>query len=547
MKRSAVVLLMAVMMAVGTVLGQGDDAPDRFWYLRLGAPLGAVVPTTPDLRLVPMLPEPSWHGPTLETYEHVRNWVRDYTGSDEGSDALEAFVRLLQRTGTDGDVTYHRSLRSDDEDDALDSCGLVGGAGRLVGDGGGGVLFADGGAGRLVGDGGAGRLVGDGGAVLQVRPDPYFVASDVVEPWALELEHVAGQLPGLAGTAFAIVDRFDLDRLPVRDTGRIDREAALLAAADLVLAARDETDGVVVVPHGHLVLHHMLQLVIAQVPEGSQVLVTVGEATGDGPTRVDVSWDDVEGSVRIDLYPMQYDTLDGLEDALASLAADDTVRIVMSWTLSNCVLVERYMQEVDVDALRETGVAGTTDLVVESYAAFLIDLIGLARSGDEAELLDTLCEAFGGVEQPCTDSFLIAVLLAFLDGRAEADVGASIEQEHLWRRVFAAAGNHRMPFPLPPASWPHVYGVAACMPTLTGNAWFTNRGDVVRNEHVLAPGAWYPVASTTDGDGQLGYWGTSFAAPYAALAFTASQSVPDGPHVLGTCTDEVVKAQYASQ
>ena len=548
MRRSVVLLLTVVMLGVGTVFGQGDDGPDGLWYLRLGATVGAVVPMpTPDLpHIVPNVPDPQWHGPTLEAYEDVRSLVRDRAESTEGAAALEAFVRLLQRTGTEPDRArlYLSGRRADEEDDALDSCALVGGAGRLVGDGGSGVLFADGGAGRLVGDGGSGRLVGDGGAVLQVRTVPYFIDTDVVEPWALMPGHIDGASSGVVGTAFAIVDRFHFEMLPEREQVFNDRAEALAGAADLALAAREEVNGVVVVPHGHLVLHHMLQIVVGQAPEGSQVGLAVRVGDEDEPRRVEVSWPGGEAVVRIDLYPMRYESLEGLEYALKALAHDEHARIVMSWTLSNCVLVERYINEVDVDAERETGGVDRTDPVVESYASFLIDLIGLAREGDEAELLHELCAVLGGGDLPCTDSFLIAVLLAFLEGRSESDAGVSPDDVQVLRRVFAAAGNHRLPFPLPPASWPHVHGVAACMPTLPGNAWFTNRGDVVPDEHVLAPGAWYPVRAETDRENLLGYWGTSFAAPYAALAFTADAPRPAGPHVLGACTNTFVKARY---
>jgi hypothetical protein len=539
MRRSVVMLFAMVMVSIGGVHAQVGDGPDHNWYWRSGATLGALDPVDtggdfPPLPAdLPVLQPPPWDGATLDRYFDIRDAVLERMGDHE--DDFVGFVRLLQRTGTS---------RSDEEGDpdeteageALRTCSLVGGGGTIIGEGGSGVLFADGGAGRVIGEGGAGTLFGDGGAVLQARPTAYFPDADVVYVEELALLHPPAR-EGLAHSTFAIIDRFMFDKLPWHERTFATREEALHGAEELALNAIEVVDGYSVVMHGHLVLHHMLQLVIGQASEGP-ITIVVSQIGASGAWRVDVSLPGNE--VRIDLHNMYYATLEGLQSALGVLI-DDDARIVMSWTLSNCALVDRYLAEGTVGS----DDAPRADTRVESYAKFLIDLIGLAREGNEADLLHQLCLIMTDNADVCTDSFLLAVLLAFLEGRAESDVSElwfSSNRASLWSRVFAAAGNHRLPFPLPPASWPVVYGVAACSPTLPGNTWFTNRGDVVRDEHVLAPGAWYPVRTAMNG-AAIGYWGTSFAAPYAALTLS-SVDTGDGPHVLGMCEGTFVTPRY---
>jgi subtilisin family serine protease len=105
-----------------------------------------------------------------------------------------------------------------------------------------------------------------------------------------------------------------------------------------------------------------------------------------------------------------------------------------------------------------------------------------------------------------------------MDVRAQEAVGWSGQPGGV--RYFAAAGNQGFAFPMPPAAWPGVIGVEACSGTsMERDTRFSNRGtttaSVAQPAH-RARGAYFASPEALDG-AALVYWGTSFAAPSAAV------------------------------
>lgn len=462
-------------------------------------------------------------------------------------DELLAFVQ--RRAGV------HRDARP-----VEGTCPYLGGsAGSLVADGGSGTLFADGGSGTLFPDGGSGTVFGDGGGVLEPFSAAHFALDDSVRAWSLLAVATADRdgrlfVPIELHDEIAIIDRFELDEFAEGMAGAFqsDLHRSLELAAALALWPRVDLDvvtGSVVVPHGHLVLHHTVQVLIGH--HGGVRDVDIEHLHDPRRVEVTLTWSDTV-SAKVTLLPMSFVTLDGLLDAMTFLAAPEQQRqrIVMSWTLSNCALIERYLAGTRDTVSGSPGTEHDASIATSSsYAAFVFELLAAGIAEDGQPLLAELCRAMRQADDeldsiPCDDAFALATLLADLDRRAYDDVGSDVRgltSDALRRRTYAAAGNHRLPFPLPPASWPGVYGVAACTPTQRDSAWFSNRGDVVADEHLIAPGAWYFEMPFGDGAGELGYWGTSFAAPYAALRFPGQPgSHGAGPFALGTCDASAV-------
>ncbi len=95
---------------------------------------------------------------------------------------------------------------------------------------------------------------------------------------------------------------------------------------------------------------------------------------------------------------------------------------------------------------------------------------------------------------------------------------------------------------MPPAAWPGVFGVESCVGSGAApgdRAWYSNLGDFLPGERVVAPAESYFVVAGSDltpppgsrNRGLLGYWGSSFAAPHAALVL--------GPQATGTSATTV--------
>jgi hypothetical protein len=329
----------------------------------------------------------------------------------------------------------------------------------------------------------------------------------------IQYDYVDRQLPG---TDIVIIDEFVLQRL-------ID---AMKTLVDRPFADRSEWRGAIGsatleafatwlphpagaptydVQHGHLVLHHVLALLGGQ--DIAVVSATHHAATHGGRARGTIALT-VEGQpFSIHLEPIDFDDVTTIRSALEDAARVQNAVVVASWGLVDCELADRYEQATRADTSREW--------TIDRY---LLDLF--AGSPDAEMIAQELCTAFldspfAGPFLGCGERFLLAFSLHALAQKAAVDVGWSLwEDDGRYGRVFASAGNQRLPFPMPPAAWPGVFGVAACSDD-GFRAWYSNVGDFVDAEHLVAPGAWFPVL--IDGH-DLGYWGTSFAAPHAALA-----------------------------
>jgi len=263
------------------------------------------------------------------------------------------------------------------------------------------------------------------------------------------------------------------------------------------------------VPHGHLVLHHVLALLGGNDLE--VVSATHHPATSAGGERGTIIVSIQGQPFRIHLAPIDFDDVATITSALHEVAGVRGAVVVASWGLVDCELSERYLQAVEATPERHW--------TIDRY---LLDLF--AGSPDAERIAQELCTAFldSRFADPglgCGNRFLLAYSLHLLAHEAATDVGWPQDDDMdaqgrvPYGRVFASAGNQGLPFPMPPAAWPGVFGVAACS-TGPDRALFSNVGDFIDAEHLVAPGAWFPVRIHGD---DVGYWGTSFAAPHAAL------------------------------
>jgi hypothetical protein len=396
-------------------------------------------------------------------------------------------------------------------------------------------LAGTGGTVRVDGGGGTVRVDG-GGVVLSERP-AFFAPGDVIAS--------VGGAP-FPTRDLVIVDEFDLDELAsiLRD-GPLDRlhESGLASGEradllwELVYGGVVERAGGQVdqtpVPHGHLVLYHALASI------GTPFWIeSVDHHPGADVLTLDLRAFDGQETL-VHAMTMQYDDSDNIRDVVGrALRGFQDASINLSWGLTSCALAEAY------------SAAGTDDpATTEAHTSF-VDFIDqtLAESGDAAQILIDLCEALvtGGVVAPhdgqdpmdaCIGSdphqpdysVLVWTMLAELErglrmlaDRSEWPLDEIGTVSNI--AVHASAGNQSLPFPMPPAAFAGIMTVTACtsgsqlegLPT----ARFSNAEDFVPHEQVGAAGAWFraPEAAQLSGVPELGYWGTSFASPFAALA-----------------------------
>ena len=380
-------------------------------------------------------------------------------------------------------------------------------------------LAGNGGNPRVDGGAGTGRV--DGGGLLESLVAP-FNQDDLDEAWLGSLAWDRGPL------ALAIIDAFDLPWLLDVAASAPTSVAANDTWSERVRAwtiarAEPSPDGQGwVVPHGHLVLYHALR--VLSFPAIDEAHVS-WQPMGDRHVRLELSLGETQHV--IDLFHLEFDGLGGLVEALGTVHADDFTdhQVVMSWGISDCAVVASY------EAAAASG---------GGSLSYLVHLHALVASAVGRDLVETLCEAFQPHlpgDLPCEEAFATVVALVELDLRASERVDWPEDQvAGGLTRLFASAGNQALPFPMPPAAWPGVMGVAACSPSDPATAWFSNRGDYLPREHLVAPGAWF--ASNLEGafDARAGYWGTSFAAPYAAIhARHAIAADAAGPHSLRPC------------
>jgi hypothetical protein len=381
--------------------------------------------------------------------------------------------------------------------------------------------------GFVAGTGGKARI--DGGGELA----PFWTAPGFFQtPDQIDATWFQGELGEPFRSDIAIIDEFDLDRLASRledlAPADLDTVRAVLEAGRVTT-----TSGSLEVKHGHLVLHHLLMILahggirsldlVVPSDGGSALLTVVGHA---------------QDPVRVHLFPIEFDGLKGLQDALGAIGGfTDPVAVVTSWGITGCRLAEAYTE----DALAPHAAAGATFETIVELAYDVLYAIANAASGDERdEFLADVCATLLPNDDcgvPEVRAF-VATIVALVEFERLAEEEVVDRATEAWGRsdvgFFASAGNERLPFAMPPASFDGVVAVAACSPSSGVNrAWFSNVGDVdvVRGHEVIAIGAWFAAPDLAHAPIGLGYWGTSFAAPLAAVVSGPPANPGDTWHV----------------
>jgi hypothetical protein len=395
------------------------------------------------------------------------------------------------------------------------------------------MLAGTGGNPRMDGGGGNPRMDG-GGTVLAPFPSPGadWIYANVQDHWVGFGDVGVVDPPDLP---MAVIDAFDfaegafhaldgVSALGVADLWRI------LIAAHFQVPVEDSP-----VPHGHLVLFHLLASWA-----GSDGLVVGVANVGAGDMLLSVTAESWRADVR--LLDIDYDDFDSIRAAMNTARRLGEVVVVTSWGLVDCTLEAGYR-----DAADDVNASAHRPATFADYVA-----AGLEGSPDRMRLLGELCDAFdveietavGRVD--CDDEAFLAAIADVLTFAALAETDARARGAVDWSDavgvtvVFASAGNQGLPFPMPPAAWPGVVGVEACVAGAVGEkAAFSNVGttDQVGEPSARALGAWFLTPEVAaDGVAPLGYWGTSFAAPAAAAAFAGDAWTPSGLEFVDPCT-----------
>jgi len=370
----------------------------------------------------------------------------------------------------------------------------------------------------LAGAGSKPRLDGGVGALASFEPT---WDSPVVD-WDL----LGGTWPQVD---IVIVDEFDFRRLILAMLTLLGRNFASNASEDWRSAVADATIRAFVdpsspppydVPHGHLVLHHLMALVGGHDITVRSLVVSEVNDRGDlGRVALELT---IQGRpFTLHLEGIRFWDVATIKDAMQGVVATygHETAVVTSWGLVDCDLANRYRDVIEgnPDAPKSIG-AYLERLIRESFPTVGGMIVEVCRAFE-----NWLPQSSYGDNDPpptCDEPFALALALTLMEHRAAEAVDWPFvaPDDHPratpYGRVFASSGNQQLPFPMPPAAWPGVMGVAAC--DATGElAWYSNVGDYLDHEHVRAPGGWFPV--TINGF-DVGYWGTSFAAPHAALA-----------------------------
>lgn len=358
-----------------------------------------------------------------------------------------------------------------------------------------------------------------GGNLLAALPGGVYSPAFVVRPSEL----AAGLIPDVQ--RIVIVDEFSFSALEqgFSDSASTDWQDFLPTLWN-ALYVPDETG---VVHHGHLVAYHAL----AHLESVTDVTATSGAETLE--LTVDLGQGTVVTVLLVGITFNDPDSLESLSLVFDDLDQGDTV-VIMSWGLVDCALSGQY-SEASADPN-----APTTFVDYLSAA--------LAAAGDAEDRVRDLCRPFKdrintavipayvdceGDASGLLDLGTIAAIAA-MSVRASEDVGMRENGDwiNVSAGVFASAGNQGLPFPMPPAAWPGIVGVEACIRGVPERAGFSNMGSLgwgasYGDQAVRALGAWFATILTSDGnDGApegtpLGYWGTSFAAPAAAMHYAA--------------------------
>ena len=400
----------------------------------------------------------------------------------------------------------------------------------------------------------------DGGGTLAVWSEPVlgvgslpaFTGERFAPPSSLEAWPFA---QGSATRPIVIIDEFDLAALAATAYTRGTVAGPIPLRPDPVLWETlygvfvsldpDQDYLVVDVPHGHLVLY---QLLLALRSSAEHAIVGVQRLGADHAVLyIDAPGADPEGrafgrsdaALEVHLLAVQFDEPSSITAALRNAhavhgPAPERRRpvVVMSWGLVDCAISDAYLKtNADPDGN-----------MLASYVEYVHSLVLALPEERRDELLRDACATFTGLLAPfiiggdpyaCVDASTLthvteALTLAAL---AATDVAArrAVEWDVLDHpeavTFVASAGNQALSFPMPPAAWDGVFGVAACHwdedheTVAYSNAPGFTQTERQASERVHALGGWY-VAPIGSQDPVLGYYGTSFAAPVAA-AFAA--------------------------
>lgn len=384
----------------------------------------------------------------------------------------------------------------------------------------------------LVGGGGNPRLDG-GGDLLAQRSPSEFPGSMVVR---------IGNPPGpmadrwpQPGRRIVILDEFDLTSLATSIRGLIDvhgeipiqpqdaSPSGLWAALYGYLVALEGPavlPSEVSVPHGHLVAFHALANLG---PDGRITGVVLDRPPYHGFRRAILTVSNPSGSIEVHLVALDFEDLQGIGEALKGYISHDADSVVTSWGFVDCALKERFDEAVQGGSSTAATIAEFWEEVFEA-------------SGEVESLLQQLCTAF---EDPMTRvlqgppncgsreglvGLATVVMMADVSARSADSIGWNPDGA---TRYFASAGNQGLAIPMPPAAWPGVHGVEACVvPNPSAKAWFSNAGAVGSQSYARALGAWFGppggAGGLAGGQSRSGYWGTSFAAPTVAVIASAS-------------------------
>lgn len=440
------------------------------------------------------------------------------------ADLYHAFVEGLgERQALAGRIAdaARAGARLDVEAVTGDVCAMqlgTGGNPRI--DGGGGTARIDGGGGRPRVDGGGDTLLApfpSGGSALW----PYPHASAYVVPF-----------PPTGGLEPPTVRMAVIDAFGTGAFGALTGSGATYSVAALwheLVGRLLLGHGADPVPHGNLVLFHLLAQWAGQ--DGLQV-----RASGDEERPVlHVSAPGRSEEADVHLLGVAYADVASIRRAMDDARELGDAVVVASWGLVDCTVAAGYQAAASTLPSFATYVAGV-----------------LRRSGVSQALLRELCGAFGpeiaavvGYADCENEGFLRSISrLLTVAAVAEMDRRARFAVE--WDdggdgglAVFASAGNQGLAFPMPPAAWPGVVGVEACVAgALDEPAAFSNAGSTLLDGAfgARALGGWFATPVLVDG-ALLGYWGTSFAAPAAAAAFAGGRWDLGALGVVAPCTE----------
>lgn len=389
----------------------------------------------------------------------------------------------------------------------------------------------------LVGTGGTKPRLDGGGDLLSVFDQEWpAVAAIGRATHRVEGYGDAEQFDG--GLTLVVIDDFNLEALAVSvmrllETGAVPVDATT-EGNDLwraVVAYRFDLQQVLdpeaaYVPHGHLVAYHALSLLptgsrikSVAMPKNDHVVLEVAHVHPSGSTQ----------TLAVHLFDIDFDDVQSIRNAMYESGQLGAATVVLSWGLVDCFLARAY---------EETGTGATLAEYIAERLHGRPDVEHLVRRLCAA-LAPTVAQELDAPDCAEADFDAIALLgpLAYFSGLTERTATAVDLPEFVGQTYFAAAGNQKLGFPMPPAAWRGIHAVEACAVSTTtpegpGRAWFSNLGTMAPGDDaraVTALGAWFPTDEVRRGSTmQLGYWGTSFAAPAAAVQFLERGLPGDG-------------------